>query len=174
MSKVVVLITSTVLFCACAIGQVSVSGPGPDAMFFQQVGPGAAPPPNVFFRTQQLGDNKITAGYVAIADYTKPVTGAPYTATATTETTQVLADGNRIVNKTESLLARDSQGRTRRQETMSNIGPLATNAPKIAFITDPIAKVNYILDLNNQTAQDRKSTRLNSSHEFVYRMPSSA
>jgi hypothetical protein len=107
----------------------------------------------VFFRTQQLGDNKFTTGYVAIADYTKPVTGAPYTAAATTETTQVLTDGNRIVNKTESLLARDSQGRTRRQETMSNIGPLATNAPKIVFITDPVAKLNYILDLNNQTAQ---------------------
>jgi len=156
MNKVVVLITSSLLFGACAIGQVSVSGPGPDAMFLQQVqpgGPGTAGPPNVFFRTQQLRDNKLTTGYVAIADYTKPVTGAPYTATATTETTQVLADGNRIVNKTESLLARDSQGRTRRQETMSNIGPLATNAPKIVFITDPVAKLNYILDLNNQTAQ---------------------
>lgn len=156
MNKVVVLITSSLVLCACAIGQVSFPGPGPDTMFFQQAapgGPGAAAPPNVFFRTQQLGDNKFTTGYVAIADFSKPVTGAPYTATATTETTQMLADGNRIVNKTESLQARDSQGRTRRQETMNNIGPLATNAPKIAFITDPVAKLNYILDLNNQTAQ---------------------
>ena len=29
-------------------------------------------------------------------------------------------------------------------------------------------------DKNNQTYLDRKSTRLNSSHEFVSRMPSSA
>jgi hypothetical protein len=108
--------------------------------------------PNVFFRTEKSGD-KITTGYFAVADFGKPVNGAPYTATATTETTQVLADGNRIVNKTEALLARDSQGRTRRQETMSNIGPLATNAPKLAVITDPVAKVSYILDLNSQTAQ---------------------
>ncbi len=79
---------------------------------------------------------------VAVADSGKTVTGAPYTATASTETTQVLADGNRIVNKTESQLARDGQGRTRRQEVMSNVGPLATNAPKMAFINDPVANAH--------------------------------
>ena len=57
------------------------------------------------------------------------------------------------MNKTESQLARDSQGRTRRQEMTSNIGPLATNAPKIAFINDPVDKVSYLLDLSDKTAQ---------------------
>jgi len=108
--------------------------------------------PNFIFRAQKSGDN-VTMTYFAVSDMSKPVTGAPYTATAVTETTQVLADGNRIVNKTESQLARDSQGRTRRQETMNNLGPLATNAPNMAFINDPVDKVSYVLDLNDKTAR---------------------
>jgi len=108
--------------------------------------------PNVIFRAQKSGDN-VTMTYFAVSDMSKPVTGAPYTATAVTETTQVLADGNRIVNKSESQLARDSQGRTRRQETMNNLGPLATNAPNMAFINDPVGKVTYVLDLNDKTAR---------------------
>ena len=160
MKKVAVLIASSLLLCACAVGQMLGPGPGPDVMFMQQLPPAppdaAAGPPNVIFRSQATADGKVSTGYFAVAAFGKPVTGAPYSATASTETTQALADGNRIVNKTESLLARDSQGRTRRQETMSNIGPLATNAPKMAFITDPVTKVNYVLDLNNQTAQVMK------------------
>ena len=34
--------------------------------------------------------------------------------------------------------------------------------------------IDRILEIEQQTRQDRKSTRLNSSHEFVPRMPSSA
>ena len=81
------------------------------------------------------------------------VKGAPYTATAVTETTQVLADGNRIVNKSVALLARDSEGRTRREETVSNLGPLHMSASRLVFITDPVAKTEYILDLDNHTAR---------------------
>jgi hypothetical protein len=162
MNKVAVLIASTLLLCACAVGQSGVSQPGANVMYFQQPVPGpepgdGPPPPNVFFHTQKMGDGKVSAGYFAIADFGNPVTGAPYSATAATESTQVLADGNRIVNKTTALLARDSQGRTRREETMGNIGPLAMNGPKMAFITDPVSKVSYILDLNNQTAQVMKA-----------------
>ena len=157
MRNAVVLIT--VLFCcACMVGQNSAGTtaiPG-DTMLQQPLPP--PPPnvsdgqPNVFFRAQKSGDN-VTMTYFAVSDMSKPVTGAPYTATAITETTQVLADGNRIVNKSESQLARDSQGRTRRQETMNNLGPLATNAPRLAFINDPANKVSYVLDLNDKTAR---------------------
>ena len=41
------------------------------------------------------------------------VKNAPYTAEAITETIQVLPDGNRIVNKSTTMLARDTAGRTR-------------------------------------------------------------
>jgi hypothetical protein len=158
MRNTVVLIATVLLGCACMIGQnsdpVIVSN---DDMAMQLPVPppppdGGAAPPNVFFHTQRMAGDKVTMSYFAVSD-SKPVAGAPYSATAITETTQVLADGNRIDNKMESQLARDGQGRTRRQETMSNVGPLATNAPKMAFINDPVAKLSYILDLNDKTAQ---------------------
>jgi hypothetical protein len=81
------------------------------------------------------------------------VKGAPYTATAVTETKQVLGDGNRIVNKSVALLARDSEGRTRREETVSNLGRLHTSPSRLAFITDSVAKTEYVLDLDNRTAK---------------------
>jgi hypothetical protein len=80
------------------------------------------------------------------------VKAASYTATAVTETTQVLPDGNRIVNKSVALLARDNEGRTRREETISNLGPLATASSRLAFITDPVLRAEYVLDLDNHTA----------------------
>lgn len=84
------------------------------------------------------------------------VKGAPYSATAITETTQTLADGNRIVHKSTAFLARDSEGRTRREETAANFGPLAVNAPKQVVITDPVAKNEYFLNLDEQTGQSIK------------------
>ena len=80
------------------------------------------------------------------------VKGAPYTATAVTETTQVLSDGNRIVNKSTAFLARDSDGRTRREETLSRFGPLRTPATKLVFITDPSGKMEYVLNVDEKTA----------------------
>jgi hypothetical protein len=73
------------------------------------------------------------------------VAGAPYTATAVTETTQTLADGNRIVNKSSGFVARDGQGRTRRETTLHRIGPLAVESPKTYFINDPTTHTQYVL-----------------------------
>src|SRR5215472_373520 len=72
------------------------------------------------------------------------VTASPYTATATTENTQVLADGNRIVNKTSSFVARDSQGRTRRETDLHRIGTMQVDSPKTVFINDPTKHTQYI------------------------------
>lgn len=84
------------------------------------------------------------------------VKGAPYIATATTETTQVLADGNRIVNKSSGLLARDSEGRTRREEIMSNAGPLPLDRAKMVFINDPSTGSEYVLNAFEKTADVMK------------------
>jgi hypothetical protein len=84
------------------------------------------------------------------------VKGAPYTATAITETTQVLADGNRIVNKSSAFLARDGEGRTRREETMSNAGPLPLNPMKMVFISDPTTSSEYLLNMMEKTADIMK------------------
>jgi hypothetical protein len=78
----------------------------------------------------------------------KPVKGAPYSADAVTETSQTLADGNRITRKSTASVYRDSAGRTRREETMGAVGPWAAggDAPKMVFIQDPVANVSYHLD----------------------------
>src|SRR5262249_13839457 len=52
-----------------------------------------------------------------------PVKGAPYSAQAVTETTQTLADGTRIVQKSTATIYRDSLGRQRREQTLPAIGP---------------------------------------------------
>jgi len=97
-----------------------------------------------------------TFGYKEIMRGGEFVKGAPYTAVAITETTQVLADGNRIVNKSSAFLARDGEGRTRREETMSNAGPLPLNPMKMVFINDPISGSEYVLNMTEKTADVMK------------------
>jgi len=84
----------------------------------------------------------------------KTVTGAPYSAEAITETTQTLADGNRISHTTKSLMARDSQGRVRREQTIGS-GMLASaqgESMKLVIINDPVAEISYVLNPDH-TAQ---------------------
>src|SRR5579863_624728 len=82
-----------------------------------------------------------------------PVQGAPYSATVVNESTQTLADGNRIVQSTTGTTARDSQGRTRQDMTPPPIGNMsAANAPHIVFIQDPVAQASYMLNLTDKTA----------------------
>jgi hypothetical protein len=85
----------------------------------------------------------------------KVVKGAPYSAQAVTESIQTLADGNRIVRKTSASVYRDSEGRTRRDLPLGNIGPYAVagDPPQTIFINDPVAGVNYILDPRSHSAR---------------------
>ncbi|HVF89688.1 MAG TPA: hypothetical protein VNH22_06445 [Blastocatellia bacterium] len=91
-----------------------------------------------------------------------PIKGAPYSAEAVTETIQSLSDGNRIVRKTSASVYRDSEGRTRRDQTLGAIGPWATagDPPQTFFINDPVAGVNYILDPKSQTARKLPAPRI--------------
>src|SRR5258708_5701774 len=84
----------------------------------------------------------------------KPVKGAPYAAEGITETTQTLADGNRIVHKSSTLYYRDTEGRSRTEQTLGLIGPWAStaNPPKTIFINAPVAGVNYVLNPHEQSA----------------------
>lgn len=84
----------------------------------------------------------------------KVVKGAPYTAQAVTETIQTLGDGNRIVNRTTSALYRDSEGRTRREQTLKQIGSQTDGVEPIQsiFISDPVAGVSYALDTRSHVA----------------------
>jgi hypothetical protein len=86
----------------------------------------------------------------------KTVTGAPFTATFTNQTTNVLADGNRIAHSTSGTLSRDSQGRTRRDVTLPAIGPWADSskpAPHRILLNDPVAGTHYVLNPDRKVAR---------------------
>jgi hypothetical protein len=90
----------------------------------------------------------------------KPVTGAPFSAQATTQISQTLADGNQI-NRTETAqIARDSAGRTRRDATITHVGALSSaGTPReIVSISDPVADAHYILDVTDKTAVKMRFT----------------
>lgn len=81
------------------------------------------------------------------------ITGKPYSATAVTTSTQTLGDGTRISRTMQALLARDSEGRTRREQGVNTVGPWSTNAKEhMVSINDPVAQVRYILQPDGQTA----------------------
>ena len=88
---------------------------------------------------------------------TQVVKAAPYSLEATVETEQTLADGNRIVHHQIVRLYRDSEGRTRREETLAAIGPWAASGtpPTVVTIQDPVSGSSYSLD-----PQEKIATRL--------------
>jgi hypothetical protein len=67
------------------------------------------------------------------------VKGAPYSGEEVTETTQVLADGTRIHQENKTLVYRDSEGRTRREN------------PGSITITDPVGNTTYMLNTQTMT-----------------------
>src|SRR5215212_5531718 len=117
-------------------------------VFVQQDGPESLPRIEmgcdifVFFATEMSFGGKV-------------VKGAPYSAQAVTESVQTLADGNRIVHKNSAQVYRDSEGRTRRDQTVGAIGPYAAAGDPIQtfFINDPVAGTNYILDPRSKVAR---------------------
>ncbi|MBV8856040.1 MAG: hypothetical protein JOZ02_03675 [Acidobacteria bacterium] len=130
--------------------KVTVAPPEEEEIFIAQ-GPGVpAPPPQVEIN----GDNLIfMATEMSFAG--KLVKGAPYSAQAVTESVQSLADGNRIVRKTTAQLYRDTEGRTRREQTVGFFGPFAASGEETqtVFINDPVSGVNYILEPSTKTAR---------------------
>jgi hypothetical protein len=85
----------------------------------------------------------------------KVIQGAPYRAVAVTERAQTLADGNRILENSSADIYRDREGRTRREMKMNAIGAweASEEAPRRVFINDPVAKVHYVLEPENQIAR---------------------
>ena len=113
---------------------------------------GAVPPPDMGVAGQAnkmwfLADIDVREG--------KLVQNAPYSAEGVTEFTQTLADGTRITRKNQTVLARDSQGRTRREQTLQVFGPWATGGEpaKSIMIHDSVAKETYVLNPADKTAR---------------------
>jgi len=148
MQKICFLVTCAILLVTASFAQEG------EAFFFQKtpepMNPesgkvvvletnGGEPGNGIFLREMISGGERIK--------------GAPYTATAITENTQVLGDGNRIVHKNTAFIARDGQGRTRREENFGEVGGLHVNGGKIFFISDPTTGTDYVLNPDEQAAR---------------------
>jgi hypothetical protein len=121
--------------------------PGPGG-FYQRGGPG----PGRFSPEDAMG----FVGFEAGLGGGKTVTGAPFTATFSQETTHAFADGNHIRQTTSGTLVRDGSGRTRRDLTLPTIGDWATSGktpPHVVLIKDPVGGANYILEPDRKIAR---------------------
>ncbi len=164
MKKVCMLLAGVILMASGALAQ------GPETALPPLPPPGAAGG-MVFFQSGGAEPNGkvFTSSYNYV--YTtnmgerEAVKAAPYSATAVTESTQVLADGNRIVNKSSTFLARDGEGRTRR-EMPKGLGPLPVDMPRMVMISDPVSKTDYMLNPKEKTADVIK--RVEGKGVFVY------
>jgi hypothetical protein len=104
-----------------------------------------------------------------------PVKGAPYSAEMVSESIQTLADGNRIVQRSNARVYRDGEGRIRREEDRSSGDPTIS-------ITDPVAGVSFSLDPERriafQTPQHLAMVRVTEAmrklHEAAVRIPRGA
>ncbi|HMF90507.1 MAG TPA: hypothetical protein VKL40_07670 [Candidatus Angelobacter sp.] len=124
----------------------------------------------VAFSLQEPGSPEIEFMHAQVIEMHEQIKGAPYMATAVTESTQVLADGNRIVNKRSGLVARDGEGRIRREESMGHIGPLAVGGPNVIFIHDPVAKSAYVLNPDAKTAHVINLEGMSAMHRKIEAM----
>jgi hypothetical protein len=84
----------------------------------------------------------------------KVIKGVPFSADIVTEFTQVLGNGQRLYRNNTASLYRDSEGRTRREQTIEAIGPYAAAGPvhKTILINDPVAGESYVLNPDEHIA----------------------
>ena len=73
----------------------------------------------------------------------KLVKNAPFSAQAQTESIQTLPDGNRVTHTSSATIARDSEGRTRREQVSGGV----------VFIYDPVLGAAYVLDARTHSAR---------------------
>jgi hypothetical protein len=164
MKRITGLLVVLFVLTTAAFAQQPQPVPEGNVMIKQRVfqGPEGAPPP--------LDRNFV---FVASESFSgKVVKGAPYSAEAVTETVQTLSDGNRIVNRLTSSVFRDSEGRTRREQTLKGLGALGAGEESLQtiFINDPVAGVTYSLDSRSHTAH--KSMPL--KFDFTTKVPPGA
>lgn len=134
--------------------QVTADGSGsPDqAIIFNHTAPGTPGVPMML--SGQAGGNFGYATSQILMDG-KVVKGKPYSAEIVSEHIQTLGDGNRIARKSNSSVARDSEGRIRQEATLQAFGPFAEamkDLPKHITINDPVAGTTYLLNPKEKTA----------------------
>src|SRR5574341_712211 len=103
----------------------------------------------------QVGDGAFQFFSQEMSFDSRFVKGAPFSADIVSETIQTLPDGNRIVQRSEGHVYRDSQGRTRNERTYQMGG--SSEQRQTINIFDPVAGVNYILDPETRIARKTNS-----------------
>jgi hypothetical protein len=152
------------LLLVAGVGGFSVAGA--DA----QPEPPAPPPEDTVFFLSNAAPLPAFGGQIDILRNEGDVLGAvvedrPYSARSITESTQTLADGNRITQRNEARIYRDSQGRTRREQTLGGVGPWQAGEPvTMITINDPVADKSYVLDPVARTARELKPFRMAIAH----------
>ena len=84
------------------------------------------------------------------------VTGAPFSADATTTVVQTLGDGTRIEQRSTAKFYRDGMGRVRREQTiigLDSLNPSAESRTVITFDSPPGDTMPYVLDPVARTAR---------------------
>jgi hypothetical protein len=77
----------------------------------------------------------------------------------------MLADGNRITQRNEAAIYRDSEGRTRREQTLAGLGPWQAGEPVTMInIHDPVAGKSYVLDPARRTARELRPFQMAIAH----------
>lgn len=99
---------------------------------------------------QTVAPSKVTAEVIASSSTTL-VKGAPFSAEAISESTQVLADGNKISRAFTVRLYRDSEGRFRRETMTASSG--SVNARQTISIFDPVANYRYLIEPDKKTVR---------------------
>jgi hypothetical protein len=109
------------------------------------------------------------------------IAGAPFSAEATTEFTQMLSDGNRIERRFTTSLARDGKGRTRSEQDVAMLGPLVvlqkkgvnwatapggapSEALRFTVIADPVEGVTFTLD---ERAKEARRSPSKITRQFI-------
>jgi hypothetical protein len=98
--------------------------------------------------------SKVTAEIIASSS-TAVVKGAPFSAEAISESTQTLADGNKISRTFTVRMYRDGEGRFRREEVPGASGSVVTyfGAQQAISIFDPVSNYRYLLDPTKKTVR---------------------
>ena len=98
----------------------------------------------------------VKGGPLQVTQFARSMKGAPYSAEATTESVQVLADGNRIVTKSTTKTWRDSEGRTRMENNISPVGMWVPEGKNMTLTTidDPTTGTHYTFN-----SVDKKATK---------------
>ena len=139
--RLMIPLAAAAAFSVAAFGQ-EAPPPPPNLMAQEPMGHGPGAPGG---HMELLGVGGFHGG--------KVVTGAPFTAVAVTEFSHTLADGNKITNKHQVTLYRDSQGRVRREGAMPPMGDLSVAQPhSFVMINDPVAGKGFLLNPDKKIA----------------------